>query len=113
MYSTAGVSAVSAITSCWRQTFSNIVCGTLLIIHPLSNRFLRNTGRASPFISRAAAGLGQLDTIEHLEKCLCAGLDDVGAHARAAVAALIVFDVDDCFALRILTLGHAAQLEFP
>src|SRR3954447_18041644 len=109
MYSTAGVSAVSAITSCWRQTFSNIVCGTLLIL----DCFLCDPNRARALISRAAAGLGQLDTIDHLEKRLCAGLDDVGAHARAAVAALIVFDVDDCFALRILTLGHAAQLEFP
>src|SRR6185312_13815613 len=27
MYRTAGVSAVSATTWCWSQTFSNIVCG--------------------------------------------------------------------------------------
>src|SRR6185437_6284089 len=54
-----------------------------------------------------------LDAVDDLEERPRARLDDVGAHARPAVGALIVLNVDDRLALRILALRDAADLELP
>src|SRR5262245_57553274 len=55
--------------------------------------------------------LRELDAIDHFEERLGARLDDVRTDTRAAITALIVLDVDDRLALRILAFGHAAHFE--
>src|SRR6185312_6157950 len=60
----------------------------------------------------AAHLLGELDAVHDLEERLRARLDDVRADARPAVGSLVVLDVHDRLALRVLAAGHAAQLEF-
>src|SRR4030088_2117894 len=112
MYRTAGVSAVSLETSCSRQTFSSIVCGAGAIVVPSLYSGLRNVRSACPFLTRAGARLGKLNTVDHLEKCLGARLNDVGTHARAAVGALVVLHVHDRFTLSIFAFGHTVHFEF-
>src|SRR5487761_540315 len=109
----AGVSAVSATTSWRRHSFSKSVCGGEAIASLLLYRRLGCACRAGALLARARAGLCQLDAIDDLEECPRARLHDVGAHARAAVAALVVYHVDHRLALRILTLRDAADLELP
>src|SRR5882757_6524997 len=106
MYRTAGVSAVCPETSCSRQTFSSIVWGGVVISWFRLYGSLRYLRGSSPFFTRAGACLGELDAIDHFEEGLGARLDDVGAHARAAVAALVVIHVHNRLALGIFTFRY-------
>ena len=66
---------------------------------------------ASRLSGARAALLRLLDAVDDFEQGLAAGLNDVGGHARAAIAAIIVVDVDHRLTLGVLADGNGVHLE--
>src|ERR1044071_4799393 len=78
----------------------------------LSDHGLRDPRGTGALIARARERCRcELDAIDHFEKGLRCGFDDVCRHARAAISALIVLHVYEGFALGVFARGYAAYLE--